>query len=109
MHLTAGGFDAVGQFLAIRLSDGGCDHTLYPDPAIAAKYQIDEDLCFYFQIPPDGLTEKEAYAGLQWHRAMFDAGLRWRTMEGNQIIRPITNEGIAEQMRILQRMASNAN
>jgi hypothetical protein len=109
MHITAGGFDVVGQTLAIRLSDGGCDHSIYPDPDTAAKHQSDSDLCFYFQIPPDGLSEREAAIGLQWNRAMYDAGLRWRSMDGNQMIMPLANEDIAQQLQALRQMAGGYN
>jgi hypothetical protein len=106
LQLTAGGFDVIGKFMAIRLRDGGTDHAVYDSTAEAARFQPDEDKCFYFQIPLDGLTDKEAAIGLQWYRAGHDAGQRYRTMDGNQLIMPITNEEIARQYRALRRMAN---
>lgn len=104
LHLTALGGDAIGQWIAVALSDGRSDNTLYPSRASAASHQSDEDLFLYFQIPPDGLTIKEAAIGLQWNRAMYDSGLRYRTMEGQELIQPLGNERIAQQLAALRRL-----
>ena len=66
----------AGEWVAIRLSDGGTDGVHYPSKDHAAKYQLHESLCAYFRVPPDGMTPRLAELWMTWHRALYDAGHR---------------------------------
>lgn len=66
----------VGKYVAIRLSDGGSDNTVYNTKADAVNHQLHETQCAYVRIPPDGMTVAEAASYLQFNRNAYDAGFR---------------------------------
>lgn len=76
-HVLALGHDAAGQWVAIRMSDGGSDGQLYPAKFIAAKYQLHETQCCYVCIPPFGeLKIGELHAFIQACERIYDGGGR---------------------------------
>ena len=109
LHLVARGFDAVGLWVAWPLSDEtakGYHSELYDSREDAMRdKKSNVDFYLYFQIPPDGLTPKEAAIGIQWHRALYDANSRPSQLGGNELIMPLGNEQIAGQLKSLQRIA----
>jgi hypothetical protein len=76
MHMLADREHAVGKWVALRLSDGGSDGTLYNYRADAVRHQLHESLCCYLKIPPDGLTPRSAEIFLKFNRSAYDTGLR---------------------------------
>ncbi len=76
LHLAAIGLDAVRKWVAIRLSDGGSDGTLYDRKQEAVRHQLDEFLCCYVCIPPNGMTICQAESFLRTNRMAYDAGFR---------------------------------
>lgn len=78
LHIAALGHEAYGKWVAIRLSDGGSDGTLYDTRPDAIRHQLHEQLCAYFCIPPFGnlLSPPEAEAFLTYTRSLYDAGYR---------------------------------
>ena len=76
LHLTVNGLNAVGQWIAARLSDGGTDGNLYPDKATAIRHQLHETQCAYICIVPEGMPPRDADIFLAYNRSLYDAGLR---------------------------------
>jgi hypothetical protein len=107
LHLTAQGFEAVGQWITWPLNEETRkDYGIYPSREEAMRaMKSNVDFYLYFQIPPDGLTPKEAAIGIQWHRALYDANSRPSQLGGNELIMPLGNEQIAAQMKAIQRIA----
>lgn len=66
----------VGEWVAIRLSDGGSDGRHYLSRDEAIRWQLHETLCAYFKVPPDGMTERLARLWLTFFRQAYDAGHR---------------------------------
>jgi hypothetical protein len=66
------------KFLAIRLSDGGSDGTLYDSKLDAVRHQSDEKLCAYvaFRNCAAGTNAIEMERFLKWNRDAYDAGMR---------------------------------
>jgi hypothetical protein len=66
------------KWLAIRLSDGGHDSTLYDSKLDAVTHQADEFLCVYFSFRnvAGGITPKDAEIYLEFNRKAYDAGFR---------------------------------
>lgn len=73
--LANNGLDCVGQWIAIRLSDGGSDGNLYPSKADAVRFQLHETQCCYLQILPEGLSERAAQSVIHVNRQLYDAGM----------------------------------
>lgn len=66
------------SWVAIRLSDGGSDGTLYDSKRDAVRHQSDEFLCAYISLRncPNGVKPLEAERFLAWTRAAYRAGFR---------------------------------
>ena len=66
------------KWLAIRLSDGGYDGTLYDSKRDAVRHQLDEFLCAYvcYRNLVGGATPGEMELFLKWNRDAYDAGFR---------------------------------
>ena len=66
------------KWLAIRLSDGGYDGTLYDSKRDAVRHQLDEFLCAYvcFKNLVGGSTPREMELFLKFNRDAYDAGFR---------------------------------
>lgn len=77
LHLIGKGKDAIGRYLAIRLSDGGSDNVLYDTRGDAMRHQLHENYCAYLRIPPTGTTPKKAFVFLAYMRQFYDNGGRF--------------------------------
>lgn len=78
-------------WLAIRLSDGGYDGSLYDHRADAVRHQLHESLCAYLLVPPTGMPPRDAEAFLRFHRQAYDAGHRLTDPEQPAYIPALTN------------------
>lgn len=92
-----------GRWVAIRLSDGGYDGTLYDHRIDAVTHQFHEQLCAYVLIPPGGMTPKEADAYLTYHRTLYDAGFRLPDPEFQSPIMPLTKSDQTKQIIALTK------
>lgn len=99
----AGVADLIGQWLAIRLSDGGYDGVAYEHRADAVRHQLHETQCAYVRIPPGGMTPREAEAFLGYHRALYDAGFRLPDPEFALPLMPLTRKDQKRQIRLLTK------
>jgi hypothetical protein len=93
IHVAALGEAASGQWVAIKLSDGGSDGVLYATRKEAIKHQVHEKQCLYVRIPPFGdmMTAKEAQALLNLNRSLYDAGYRLQDPADPAPINPLVN------------------
>lgn len=66
------------KWVAIRLSDGGYDNTLYDTKQDAVRHQPDEFRCAYvaFRNLVQGISPLEAERFLDYNRKAYDAGFR---------------------------------
>ena len=66
------------KYMAVRLSDGGYDGTLYDTKRDAVRHQLDEFLCAYvcFRNLMNGATPKEMEIFLKFNRDAYDKGFR---------------------------------
>jgi hypothetical protein len=71
-----GVWDAVGKWLAVRLSDGGTDQTAYDSKAEAVRHQPDEFLCVYIRLIGMRMDVCEAESFMETNRRLYDKG--WR-------------------------------
>ena len=76
IHLLADPAGNVGKWVAIRLSDGGSDGTLYDCKCDAMRNQLHEKQCVYVSILPDGLSAKNAEILIKMHRDWYDKGFK---------------------------------
>jgi hypothetical protein len=93
----------TGQWLAIRMSDGGYDGVTYDHRADAVRHQLHETQCAYVKIPPGGMTPVEADAFLSYHRALYDAGFRLPDPEFALPLMPLTAKDQQRQIRVLTK------
>lgn len=70
--------ELVHKWIAIRLSDGGHDGTLYDNKRDAVRHQSDEFLCAYVAMRNlvGGATPRDMEIFLKWNRDAYDAGFR---------------------------------
>jgi len=103
LHIAAIGLDAVRKWVAIRLSDGGSDGTLYDRKQEAVRHQADEFLCAYMCIPPSGVTACMAESFMRTSRMAYDAGFRLPDPDavhgGKDIIPRLNVEDHVKQVR----------
>lgn len=77
MHRLADPIGNIGQWFAVKLSDGSSDNSLYPSKREAIRHQKgDEQLYAYVQIVPATMSVKMATTFLSTYRKFYDAGLR---------------------------------
>lgn len=97
------------SWIAVRLSDGSYDGTLYDSRFEAVRHQTYEQQCAYVHLSQamGGMHIREAYAFLKFHRDAYDAGLKLSDPErpngGFDLITPITNEDVRSQIRRMRR------
>lgn len=104
--------ERVGSFLAIRLSDGSTDGTLYDSKQAAVRHVPDERwyAFFAFRTAPAGFASpKEAAIFLAYHRAAYDRGFRLPDPDspagGPDLIMPTPEEHVLDQLARLMRSA----
>lgn len=76
VHVLAHGRDAHGKYVAIRLSDGGSDGTLYDTRYDAVRHQLHSTLCAYARVTLDGTTPKKMWVFMVYMRQIYDNGGR---------------------------------
>lgn len=101
LHILTG---SVGEWMAVRLSDGSSDGIAYPSRADAITHQLHEQLCCYLRVTPDGIQPADAYRFVELNRALYDAGYRIADpdMPGEPIY-PQTLEELRAAIRELRR------
>lgn len=77
-HVAAQGAESVaGRWVAIRLSDGGSDGTLYDSKKDATRFQLHEKQCAYICVPPfAAISAKELGEFLDVNEMIYNAGGR---------------------------------
>lgn len=75
-HLHEHGMNAIGRWVALRLSDGGSDGVLYDSKSDAIRFQLHENQCAYVQVLPEGLSVRAAQSVLNVNRQFYDAGMK---------------------------------
>lgn len=97
---------AAGKWIAIRLSDGGWDGTVYDTKRDAVRHQLDEFWCCYVRIPPPGTSPAQMEAFLAYNRALYDAGFRLPDPDdrfgGRDMVLPLQQEDLHAQMARLR-------
>jgi len=112
-HLVALGADAFGKWVAIRLSDGGTDGTLYETKAAAIDHQLHEHQCAYAQVLPGGMPAKDAEVFMQIHRRLYESGARITDPDRDMVIPSTVADRIRRQKdralaaRFLQQIRAN--
>jgi hypothetical protein len=106
LHVSALGFDAMKKWVAVRLSDGRSDGTLYDTKRDAVRHQSSEQLCAYVCIPPNGMGVCSAEAFLAVHRKLYTSGFRLADPDaphgGRQVIPRLTQKDQARQTAALR-------
>lgn len=100
LHVMAGG---VGQWAAIRLSDGGSDGAAYDSREQAIRHQLHPEFCTYVLVPPDGMSPQEAQVVLDYWRALVDANVRDDDPAMPMPLVPLTAADRSRQIQILRR------
>ena len=107
LHLSALGVDAMRRWVAVRLSDGSSDGTLYDTKRDAVRAQSDEYLCAYVCVPPSGMNPCQAESFMATHRKLYDNGFRLADPDapsgGRSIIPALTREDHRRQVACLRR------
>jgi hypothetical protein len=76
LHLVVDPSGNTGRWVAIRLSDGGSDDTVYDCKCDAVRNQLHEKQCVYVQIQPTGLPARDASILLNLYREMYDNNVK---------------------------------
>jgi hypothetical protein len=90
----------IHSWIAVRLSDGGYDGTLYDTRLDAVRHQPHEQQCAYLNLAPvmGGMEVQAAYAILKFHRDAYEAGMTFIDPEhptgGMDIGMPIAMEDV---------------
>jgi hypothetical protein len=97
--------ERIRSWVAVRLSDGGSDGSLYPSKREAVRHQSNEFNHAYFSYrgAPNGFASvKEAAIWLEFHRQAYDAGFRLPDPDaasgGPELIMPTPNEQVMLQL-----------
>lgn len=105
--------ERIGAFLAIRLSDGQVDPTLYESKQAAVRHCKGNEqfyAFFSFRTAPAGFASpQEAAVFLAYHRMVYDQGGRLPDPDdktgGPDMIMPTTQEQLMDQLARLMRSA----
>jgi hypothetical protein len=96
------------SWIAVRLSDGGTDGTLYDTRRDAVRHQAHETQCAYIQLTAvmGGIQLQEAYTYLKFQEYVYDnPNFRMTDPEapngGMDMQIPLTNEDVRSQIRRL--------
>jgi hypothetical protein len=83
-------FELRDKWLAVRLSDGGYDGTIYDTRADAINHQLDERFCAYFCFRNclAGANVRDCAIYLEFNRKAYDAGMRMHEFDAPQLIIP---------------------
>jgi hypothetical protein len=109
LHWSALQWGAVKRWVAVRLSDGKSDGTLYDTKRDAIRHQLHEQQCAYVCIPPGGMNACQAESMLSFSRRAYDAGMRLPDPDardgGGSLIPRLTRR---DQTRQIARLATIA-
>jgi hypothetical protein len=108
LHRIAGGDDAVGKIIAVKLSDGTSDGVAYPSKYEAVRHQRhNERYCMFLRIRRASMTVCAAATLLRSARMLYDLGHaqadRDHSKGGLQVISRLTLEDAARQDVALAR------
>jgi len=81
-------------FVAIRLSDGGSDGSVYDTKDLAVRHQLHPQQCAYFQLPLTPVVPWECDVFLRYTRQMYAAGHRVGEEGAPSLIVPSRTENI---------------
>jgi len=77
LHKIGAGNASLGKWIAVRLSDGTSDDTLYDDKLAAVTHQHHNEQFYAFVcIAPPSMKVCDAEVLIRTHRKMYDAGMR---------------------------------
>jgi hypothetical protein len=93
----------TGWWIAIRMSDGGWDKSLYETRRVAIEHQFYEQFCCYVCVPPGGMTPKEAQNFLDYNRNLYDAGFRMPDPEIEVPLMPLLKKDQQRQINALTK------
>lgn len=104
LHLTAGGYDAIGRFMAVQFADGCGDGVLYDSRRDAVLHQKHNEAYYVFvRIAPSNMTPCEAESLLITQRALYERGMRLNDRDhragGRVVIPRLTCEDQMAQLR----------
>ncbi|MGH3606503.1 MAG: hypothetical protein ACRDRD_00220 [Pseudonocardiaceae bacterium] len=103
LHLAAIGFDAVKKWVAVRLSDGSSDNTLYDTQADAARHHgNDRDRWCFIPVRPGGINVCQAESVMATNRRLYKAGFQLGDPSGRVPIPRLTRTDQARQLRALR-------
>lgn len=93
LHRIGAGDLSIGQWFAVRLSDGTTDNVLYGSRAACVRHQKHDALWYaYTKIVPSGMSVCEAESVLYFHRKTYQATYTLLSDPDRQIISPLTRE-----------------
>lgn len=105
LHVSALGFDACKKWVALSLRNGKSDGVLYDSKLKAVRHQLDEFLCAYVCVTPNGMSPCSAESFLATHRKLYAAGFRMVDRDdphgGRDVIPRLTVE---DQSRLMRRI-----
>jgi len=83
-------WDLRTKWIAVRLSDGGYDGTLYDSRDDAISHQLDERFCAYVCMGTmiSGAKPLDCAIYLEFHRQAYDNNMRLHEPEAPQLIMP---------------------
>jgi hypothetical protein len=76
-HNVARMVGGTGKWIASRLSDGGTDGIVYDTMDDARRHQLHESQCYYCQVQPGHMTDREASQLLNIAEKVYDSGGRF--------------------------------
>ena len=103
--MTTGGtgWAAIGKWVALKLSDGSSDHTLYENKRDAVRHQSDEFLCAYVPLQRAWYDVCEMQTFMDVTRRAYDSGFRMADPDarsgGRQLLLP---SGQRERLQVLE-------
>lgn len=81
-------------WVAIRLSDGGSDNTVYDSREAALDHQLFPTQCGYLPVPFERVSEYVCDSLLFYWEKMYDAG--HRPLDNRHVIIPATFDGMID-------------
>jgi hypothetical protein len=84
-------------WIAIRLSDGGSDNTVYDSREDAIHHQLFPTQCGYLPVPFERISEYVCDTLLWYWEKMYDAG--HKPLDNSHVIIPGTFDGMMDAIR----------
>lgn len=107
LHRVANPYDSIGKWIAVALSDGHSDGTLYDSKRDCVSHQHHDEMWYaYIRINPTSMTPCDAEIFLKMHRMMYEKGIRLADPDdvsgGKEVIKRSTREDQSSLMRSIQ-------